>query len=88
MQQIPQPPSGITGVIRDYLEVIRKAINNQPTWSYASLSNPNSTVVGKLGDKFFNTGSASTMSREWTKMGPDNGTSYSSVSWVLTRIIV
>ena len=60
---IPDPPSSITGPLREYFQLVRKAINQQPTWSYASLATPNSVITGKKGDWFENLGSASTLSR-------------------------
>lgn len=83
---LPGPPSGVTGPLRDYLEMLRGALNAQPSWSYASVANPNSVVTGKKGDFFLNTGSASTLSRLWHKTGPDNNT-VSTTSWAVVRIL-
>lgn len=83
---LPGPPSGVTGPLRDYLELMRAALNRQPTWSYASIANPNSVITGVKGDYFTNTGSASTLSRVWFKAGPDNNTA-STTSWVVVRIL-
>lgn len=86
MPFLPNPPSGVTGPLRDYLESVAKAINGLPTWSYASLSDPNSVITGFKGDWFENIGSGSTWSRTWHKIGPDNQTA-STQSWVLVRIL-
>ena len=85
MPFLPDPPSDVTGPLLNYLRQVARAINRQPTWSYASLSDPNSTITGRKGDWFENLGSGSTWSRVWHKTGPDNGTA-STVSWVLIRI--
>lgn len=82
----PEPPSGVTGELREYLQRVAQSLRAQPTWSFASLANPNSAVTGKVGDWFINIGSASTLSRVWTKAGPDGGT-YSQVSWVVLRVL-
>jgi hypothetical protein len=83
---LPGPPSGITGPLKDYLDTLRKALNTLPTYSYASIANPNSFMTGIKGDRYINLGSASTLSREWVKVGPDNNTA-STTSWVLMRIL-
>jgi hypothetical protein len=83
---LPDPPSAITGPLRDYLNVIVRALRPLPNWSTGSDADPNSSVTGKVGDYFTNIGSGSTLSRTWQKAGPDNGT-LSTTSWVLMRIV-
>jgi len=83
---LPQPPSGITGELRSYLQQIVKAINATPVYSWGSFTTPNSNVSGAKGDYFINNGSGSTWSRVWQKTGPDNGT-VSNTSWVVVRIL-
>ena len=83
----PDPPSGISGPLREYLQLVAKTFRTQPTWSLASLNDPNSRITGKVGDVFVNIGSASTLTRTWHKAGPDNGT-LSTTSWVMVRILV
>ena len=83
---IPQPPSGITGEHRAYLQLIAAALNATPVFSWGSYTTPNSAVSGAKGDFFINNGSASTWTRVWQKTGPDNGT-VSNTSWVVVRIL-
>jgi hypothetical protein len=86
-QIFPDPPSSFTGPALTYLRLVSAALRNLPHWSYASLATPNSVVTGKLGDRFFNLGSQSTLSREWIKVGPDDGVTASTTSWAVVRIL-
>lgn len=83
---LPQPPSGVTGELRTYLVQIVKAINATPVFSWGSFATPNSNVSGPKGDFFVNLGSASTHTRVWMKVGPDNGT-VSNMSWDAIRVL-
>jgi hypothetical protein len=81
----PDPPSAMTGPLRDYLQKVASTFRTLPVWSYASLNDPNSAVTGKVGDYFTIVGSASTFTRVWHKIGPENGTA-STTSWVMIQV--
>ena len=83
--RFPDPPSAFTGAALDYMRKVADTLRNMPSWSYGSVTTPNSLITGIKGDFFVNLGSASTWSRVWTKTGPDDG-SASTVSWVVVRI--
>lgn len=76
-----QPPSSITGELRNWLQDLVREINAIPTMSYFSGPFP-STVTGVRGDLAVNTGSASNTSILFVHYGsrtiPDR-TSWNSV---------
>ncbi len=85
-RKVPDPPSNITGALRNYLTQLADAINQQPTFSrFSATGTPNSAVSGLVGDMAFNMGSASSMSRLWLKIGPETG--ISNTSWVAVLIL-
>jgi hypothetical protein len=80
------PPSGFTGQQRRWLELVQAALNATPVFSWGSFATPNSNVSGVLSDFFINTGSASTETRLFMKVGPASGT-VSNISWATVRIL-
>ena len=85
-RKIPEPPSSVSGALREWLSRVADAINQQPTFSrFSAAGTPNSAVSGQCGDIAMNMGSASTMSRLWLKVGPETG--ISNTSWVAIRIL-
>ena len=68
--RIPPVPSGITGVMRMYLEQIARQLNGEAYISKVSAVNPNTSgFTGIPGDLVVNVGSASDSSRLWGKSG-------------------
>ena len=67
--RINEPPSSITGVVREYLVTVAHALNSIPNLSWFSGTSPNSALTGIAGDIAINLGSASTSSRMWIKSG-------------------
>lgn len=82
----PQPPSDITGPLRDYLVRIAKALDRQPVFSFFSGPTPNSVVTGLPGNFAINLGSVSTTSRLWIK-GGSSAISMSRVGWAAVRVL-
>lgn len=82
--KLPPPPSSITGELGEYLGRLYSAVNQTPSISYVSTTNPNSAVTGFAGDILVNVGSASTSTRLWLKASgvtvPDK------TNWVMVRI--
>lgn len=77
------PPSDVTGALGEWLQDLWRTVNNTPTASYFSGTNPNTSgFTGQPGDLLVNVGSASTSTRLW-QMG---GASVSTNSWVAVRI--
>jgi len=85
MPFVRQPPSEITGAIRQYLSEMAKAINQVPNFSYFTQDSPNGVLFGNPGDRAIYVGSTSTLSREWVKASAPGTTS--NVSWVQVRIL-
>jgi hypothetical protein len=83
-RKLNDPPSGITGPLRVWLQGVVDHVNNTPTLSYFSGTSPIvSAVTGMAGDLAFNVGSASTSTRLWENVG----TSLNTVNWVAIRIL-
>ena len=85
MSRIPPVPSGITGVIRTYLEQIARQLNGEAYISKFSAANPNTSgFTGIPGDLAVNIGSASTSSRLWIMEG--SAASIDTNGWRIVRI--
>jgi len=84
--RVPDPPSGITGPLRDYLAQLAKALNSVPTFSWFSGTTPESVLTGQSGDFAMNRGSATTVKRLFVKAGPDDPKAYSKVSWAVVSV--
>jgi len=68
--QIPAPPSGVTGAVGAYLNVLFRALDGIPTISKFSDSvGPNSHVTGYPGDLAVNQTSITTTIRLWQMGG-------------------
>ena len=81
MSRIPPVPSGITGVMRTYLEQIARQLNGEAYISKFSGTNPNSSAItGIPGDLAVNVRSASDGSRLWGKSG--STVASSTTGWV------
>ena len=82
-EKLPLPPSGITGELGNWLNQVWRAVNQMPTMSYFSGTNPNTSgITGAPGDWLVNIGSASTDTRSWQMAGA----SLSTNSWRPIRI--
>jgi hypothetical protein len=78
---LPPPPSGLTGVVREYLDQMCRVINQLPNVSYFSSStSPNSNLTGIPGDLAINANSATTHPRVWVMGG--QSTSGVTVGWL------
>lgn len=87
MNRLPQPPSSVTGPLRDYLNQIAQVLNALPTLSFFSGTTPNSNLTGGTAHLAFNLGSASTSSRLWVNTtGPLSGAT--TQGWVIVRVLV
>ena len=85
MSRIPPVPSGITGVIRTYLEQIARQLNGEAYISKFSAANPNTSgFTGIPGDLAVNVGSASSASRLWIMEG--STASIDTNGWRIVRI--
>jgi hypothetical protein len=82
---VQDPPSGITGTLREYLTEISRAINDRPVMSYFSGTSPNSVVSGYAGDIAINLGSASTSTRVWVLSGAPS--TVTNQGWVRMAIL-
>lgn len=80
---VPLPPSSLTGELGDYLSKVARYINSQPTFSFFSGTTPNSNITGLAGDLAVNVGSASTDTRLWVKGG--SPASPTKTGWVTIR---
>lgn len=85
MPYIRQPPSDLTGALRQYLDEVAKAVNAMPNFSYFTQNSPNGVLFGNPGDRAIYVGSTSTLSREWVKASAPG--TISNQSWVQVRII-
>lgn len=83
MPYLPPPPSGLTGVIAEYLGQMCRVINQVPNVSYFSGTTPNSVLTGVAGDLAVNVASASTDTRVWVKGG--SVTQPNTSGWVTLR---
>lgn len=82
-RKVPDPPSAVTGEVRDWMRRVADHLNGLPTISVFSGLSPNSAVTGVGGNLAVNIGSASTDSRVWVKGGsPDVP---SMTGWVVLR---
>lgn len=78
-------PSAFTGEQRIYLERVRVALNDLPTFSFFSGLTPESVVTGVAGNFAFNVGvSTSTQSLAFVKLG--SPLTASKVSWARLSI--
>lgn len=85
MPYLRQPPSDVTGALRQYLTEVAEAINSVPNFSYFTQSSPNGVLFGNPGDRAIYVGSTSTLSREWVKASAPGVAS--NQSWVQVRIL-
>ena len=83
--RIPDPPSSVTGQLREYLGRLTKLLNTQvPNASYFSASTPESLVTGVAGDLAIYNGPVSTNTRVWQKAGSSSVPS--TTSWFALHI--
>ena len=82
-ERIRQPPSGITGELRAWLQDVAEVLNDTPQLSYFSGTTPNSALTGIAGDLAINVGSASTDTRLWIKGGSTS--TIGTTNWVTLR---
>lgn len=80
MPFLRQPPSDLTGSLRQYLSEVAVVLNSIPAFSYFTQDSPNGALFGNPGDRAIYVGSTSTLSREWVKTSAPG--TVSNVSWV------
>jgi len=85
MPFLRQPPSDLTGALRQYLAEVASVVNGMPAFSYFTQDSPNNNLFGNPGDRAIYVGSTSTLSREWVKTSAPG--TVSNVSWVQLRVI-
>lgn len=86
-RHLESPPSSVTGALGVWLRAVHAHLEQQPTFSVASLApteTPNSRVTGRGGDLCINEGSASTTSRVWILGGPRSA--LTNQGWVVVRV--
>lgn len=86
MNHIPQPPSSLSGPLRDYLVKLAEYVNAQPTFSFFSGATPNSVVTGQAGSLALNLDSSSTLSRLWINTAPPSSGA-TRLGWVIVRVL-
>lgn len=75
------PPSGLTGVVAEYLGQVCRVINQIPNVSYfSSNTSPNSNLTGIPGDLAVNANSLTTRPRFWIMGGQE--TSGRTIGWL------
>ena len=81
---VPPPPSSVTGELGNYLQQIARYLNSQPSISiFTGANTPNSNLTGLAGDLAVCLQSGSTDSRLWLKGG--SPAAPSKTGWVTVR---
>jgi hypothetical protein len=81
---VPLPPSSVTGELGTYLQAVSRYLNSQPTISiFTGANTPNSNLTGLAGDIAVCLQSGSTDTRMWLKGG--SPTTPSKTGWTTLR---
>ncbi len=79
---VPNPPSVVTGAVREWMASIANALNAMPNFSYFTQNTPEGNVLGVNGDVAIYNGSSSTLSHWWINQS-DKSSVPSTHSWAL-----
>lgn len=83
--RIPQPPSGVTGPVGEWMRQVARQLNSEGYISVFSGTNPNTSgVTGLPGNLLINIGSASSNSRLFVMGGSTR--SSDTNNWFTIRI--